>query len=141
MEEFRIRIRGVEVIVDSIESLDRLIDRYGGQTGGEAGDQSLSTRADNSQVSDPTGGHALDRALLKRFIEVEHMGIPSRELAVKLHANRKAVQIGLTKWANRIGLWHGNFQAIFEKNLPDGARGYRLTPEAISAGKDILGIQ
>jgi hypothetical protein len=86
-------------------------------------------------------GPSLDKALLKKFIEADRDGIASKQLAVTLGANRKAVQIGLKSWAERLGLWHGNFPAIFEKNLRDGSRGYRLTQEAISMGKDLLAMQ
>ena len=141
MEEYRVRIRGVEVFVDSLDALDKIIERYAGQVTSEVNGSGSIPKQESQHSNDPVSGTALDRALLKRFIEVGQAGIPSKELAMKLHANRKAVQIGLRKWAERIGVWHGNFAAIFEKNLKDGSRGYRLTREAISAGNDVLGVK
>jgi hypothetical protein len=130
--EYRVKIRGVEVIVDSVEALDEILDRYGGNQHTEAGSKANS-------ADQPSG--SMDKALLRRFIENANHGIASKQLQISLGVRGKALTGALQGWAEKVGLWHNNFDGIFKKNIYQGSRGYRLTPEAISAGKDILGMQ
>ena len=137
MSKYKPIINGVEIGVDTLEDLEALLKRFG-KIGKREKSQHFTPAASSKSNDGGDGGSSMDRMLLRRFVEASKGGIPSKDLHVRLGANRKTLKKELENWTKRVGLWQNNFDAIFDYIIREGVRSYRLTKEAIEAGKDIL---
>jgi hypothetical protein len=141
MAGYKVRIRGIEVSIESFEELKRLIEEFGSDSeGGEIKEENESPQISRLEDQQVQSKNLLDKALLKTFLEAERKGISSADLQRRLGANRKTLRKALIEWAQRMRLWQDNFDGIFEPHISKNRRGYRLTKHVLDVGKDILSM-
>jgi len=133
MAVFKVKIGKLEIIVDSLDDLDRLIERYGLVEGSEA---AVSVPVHEVMQSKRPQKNS-DLSLLQRFVENGIAGIPSGELFLTFGVKGKGITGALSDWAERVGL-KGDIEKIFKRKIYRGKRVQCLTPQAIATGRHIL---
>ncbi|HLY38565.1 MAG TPA: hypothetical protein VKU61_11050 [Candidatus Binatia bacterium] len=126
-----VRVRGIEIVCESLEELDQLMERYGeaAATNGAASMSvggSLSTHAGKKAV-------ALDNGLLQAFAQ-SPTGVQSKIVEGMLGIRGKAIRAALRAWATRVHL----SPDTIEKANPGGRRGWKLTSSGIAAAKALM---
>ncbi len=124
-----VRIRGIEVVCESLEELDRLIERYGDAEGVVV----RSGATIQGAGGNPTTGAGIDLQLLRAFINAPG-GVLSGTVTGMLNARGKGIPGALKAWCARIHLAPG----AVEPASPGGKRGWRLTESGQEAAKVIL---
>lgn len=123
-----VRVRGVEIVCESLEELDQIIQRYGVEG---------AVRDGTGSIAVPSGGTAgaggIDVKLLRQFVQ-NPAGIPSPTVAGMLKATGKGIPGALTAFAARMHLAPDSF----EKCNPGGRRGWKLTEPALAAAQAVL---
>lgn len=129
MSPYKVRVRGVEIVVETLEELDLIIHRYG-----------LSSEADLPTKEIRSIKDAMDRdySLLRQFVTEDEVGIRSEELADWFRIKGRGLPSRLLAWAKRVGL-RGTFEDIFERTVYRGQRGFRLTKDAVEKAQLLLG--
>jgi hypothetical protein len=130
-----VRVRGVEIAVDSWEELDELMARYGAAAG-EA--TSAGREADNPrrQTTILSGS---DRALLERFVKEAERGVPVRDIRIALgRSDTGKVGSALKAWSAQIGLTTPSGGSAFELRQRAKGRVHRMTDEALRASRILL---
>ena len=122
----RLVIRGVEVVVESIEEMDELIDRYG--SGAAVSPTGLSASA--SLV----GPGAADTPLLRAFLGSHDRGLIVRDIKAILGIKGKVFG-PLKAWGARVGLSAKPDGTPFVTKRLTAGRAYCLTEEAFQAAK------
>lgn len=123
-----VRIRGVEIVCESLEELDRLLERYGEAGAITAGPQLPSPG--RSGGAPPS----VDMTLLRALIGAP-AGIPSPTVQGMLGARGKGIATAFKAWCGRM---HLPPDAVEQAN-PRGKRGWRLTEAGQHAARAILG--
>jgi hypothetical protein len=142
MAGYKLKIDGIEIFVDSLDDLKRLIKEFGSKSEGTKIEEPSEFPETDISRDQRQSKSLMDEALLKRFIEADRKGIPSTDLQVRLGANKKTLKAALETWAKRLNLWQNSFEAIFEYGIFSGnRRGYRLTREATGVAKDLVGTR
>lgn len=117
-----VRVRGIEIVCDSLDELDAIIDRYG---------DGAAVRGPGSLSSNGGGGTTnVDGALLRAFLS-NPSGVGSPTIQGMLKVQGKAISAALKAWAGRMNMPVDGF----ERANPGGRRGWKLNDGAIAAGK------
>ncbi len=130
---FLVRVRGVEVVCETLEDVDVIVDRYGVE--GTHQQEGFGLR----RTDRPAGPSARDRAVLKTLVEAGTKGVSSKVLEDMLGRKAKALPPALSAWAARQQVTHDPSVFPFEAARPDGKRGWRLSEGAMTTAKMILG--
>lgn len=124
-----VRIRGVEVVCETLDQLDEIVERYGGE-----GAPAAPKRA-NGGAAGPAG----DAALLRELVNVGSTGLGSQTIGEMIGARGKGVPVALKRWALRVGLTQDESNFPLEPARPQGGRGWRLNDGAITIARHLLG--
>lgn len=127
-----VRIRGVEVVCESLDDVDQIIDRYGG-TANETAARSVNHGAPVANV-----GTASDVALLRSMVNAGTGGLLSETIGQMLGKKGKGIPPALFRWAMRVGISQTDTGDALEATRPQGARGWRLREGALTVAKEIL---
>jgi hypothetical protein len=125
---YRAYVRGIEIVVETLEELDLIIDRYGSTSEAEVFAKDITSIKD---------AMARDAGILRQFLMQGDLGLPSEKLARWFGIQGKGLPSRLLAWAKRIGL-NGKFGHIFERTVYRGQRGFRLTEKAMNKGRQLL---
>jgi hypothetical protein len=129
-----VRVRGVEVVCETMEELDQIIERYG-----DAGASPIGTLLGPSQpaASSLNGAArkaaALDNGLLQAFVN-SPAGVQSKIVEGLLGIRGKAIPFALRAWAKRV---HIAPETIARAN-PGGKRGWKLNESGIAAARALM---
>ncbi len=129
---YRVTVRGAEVVADSLDDLDALLERYGDEV---AAAVDSSGRIGGGAATLPRSGAnaGKDGSLLKAFLDAGTAGVPSGIISQMVGGARgKALPPAMKRWAERVGL-SGN--DVFQKAFPNGQRGWRLSESAQGAAR------
>lgn len=129
---------GIQVETESFEDAKKFIDHYGKPSRIKKQEALPEPEGSEEGAEGLPMGASRDLVLLNKFIDVYPQGLASKELFMRLSANRKSLKKALEVWAKRIGLWTSNFEGTFFKGVYNGQRGFRLQKEAYDVGKDTL---
>lgn len=125
-----VRIRGVEVVCESLDDLDSILERYGSSPDG-----AIVSPASRNGSGRGTGA---DTALLRALVEAGSTGISSQMIGDMLGTRGKGVPPALQKWGVRVGLAQGDGKP-FDPARPQGGRGWKLKEGAMSVARHLLG--
>lgn len=131
---YTVRVRGVEIVCDALEDIDRLIERYG--------DESLAPTAGGAKASmggGPPGAGAADLTLLRTMVSAGSLGVSSEQIGHMLNTKGKGIPNALQRWAIRIGITEHADGQVFDSARPQGARGWKLKDGALAVAKTVLG--
>ena len=131
---YAVRVRGVEIICESLEDVDRLIERYGGAPGSPSSPDLASTMARGG----PSGVAAHDLAVLHALINAGTQGVTSESIGHMLGTKGKGIPPALRRWAMRIGIAQNEDGDALEAARPQGARGWRLKDGSLAVARTIL---
>ena len=130
---FTVRVRGIEIICESLDDVDAILDRYGSNEGTEVKPFIGSTNGAGAR-----GGRCGDMALLRQFIEAGSTGVTSTVIGQMLGTAGKGVPPALQRWAIRIGLAESEASLPLEQARPKGARGWRLNEGGMITAREMI---
>lgn len=120
-------VRGIQILINSWEDFDELIQRYG--SGNEpiavvGGEGASHLKPQFKSKPGPSRLAPHDRTLLKNFLEGS---VSTNQIGQALGRKGKAIKSGLDDWSLRIGLTTDSTTTAFEPCFRTDGRGYRLT--------------
>ena len=124
-----VRVRGVEIVCESLDDVDTIVDRYGGESAAPA------KRPASTAPSGPAG----DTALLLELVQASTTGLSSQKIGHMIGARGKGMPNALKRWAVRVGLTQDESNFPLEAARPDGGRGWRLKDGMVSVARHLLG--
>jgi hypothetical protein len=133
---YTVRVRGVEIMCDTLDDLDAIVDRYGSTD--EAPTSRLATGTKNGSASSASGGKGGDNTLLKTLVEAGTAGVRSTVIGHMISAKGKGFTPALRRWAVRVGFTDAESNFPLEQARPDGARGWRLKEGALVMARDLV---
>jgi len=131
---FTVRVRGIEIVCESLEDVDAIIDRYGSAEGADV--RPIIGSSNGSATRGNRGGG--DMALLRQFIEAGSTGVTSTVIGQMLGTAGKGVPPALQRWGIRIGLAENQASLPLEQARPKGARGWRLNEGGMITAREIV---
>lgn len=132
----KIKIRGIEIEVSSLDELEQLLDRFG--SNGAVEDDSTDRTPQGPGQTIPKHGRVSDAVVLKRLVEVGAGGMPTKELGEILGRRGKATMGAANEWALRIGLVSDDSHQAIERCRVGTQRGARIIPSLLEVAKAIL---
>jgi len=127
-----VRVRGVEIVCESLDELDELVERYGSDSAEGGGASSRLRRSSGG----PPGASASDVALLRAMAEGGAQGVSSEQIGHMLGTQGKGIPPALSRWAVRMGI--STDGDAFDAARPGGARGWRLKSGVLAVAKGVL---
>jgi hypothetical protein len=134
---YTVRVRGIEIVCDSLDDVDAIIDRYGLAGDVPLGRQSSSISNGGSSSGSqrtPSG----DMTLLRELVEAGSVGVKSLVIGQMLSASGRGMGPALDRWAERVGLKQPGNVSPLEVARPEGKRGWRLNSGGLIVAKDVL---
>ena len=130
----KVRIRGVEIHVESLDELDDLIERYGSTIAADDGEVNSTPSRRNSSPKLDTR----DRVVLERLVQAGSTGVPSTELGKILGKMGRGTRGAARRWASRIGLVQHDNVDPFEECRVGTKRGLRIESAHLAVAKGLL---
>ena len=130
----KVRIKGVEIYVETMDELDELIDRYGSEISTNEGESGVTRARQNSSK----GLDTRDRVVLKTFVDAGSTGVPTVELGKMLGKRGRGTRGAARKWAERVGLSSDHTLDPFEECRVGTQRGLRIEAAHLAIAKGLL---
>ena len=124
------RIRGVELICETLDDFDAVVERYGSEAAPHAGEHHVKGKGHH--------GGSSDTALLRALVQEDQSGVSSQKIGGMLGTRGKGVPPALRRWAVKVGLSQSESSSPFEAARPDGGRGWKLSAGAMEIAKVLL---
>jgi hypothetical protein len=125
-----VRVRGIEVVCETLDDLDKIIERYGDTSAPPAGSAQAALAGSHGVARKAA---ALDNGLLQAFAQAPG-GVQSKIVEGMLGVRGKAIRSALRIWAARVHL----SPDTIEKANPGGKRGWKLNESGIAAARTLL---
>jgi len=137
--KMKINIQGLEVIVDSVEELQQLIDHFGSADASEKSPKKANGSPTGNGGSGGNGGSVVhDRVILQHLVEAADTGVHTNTLGDMLGRKGKSVGPALLQWGVKIKLVAEETNNPFEKARPNGGRGWKLKSTMLPIAKQML---
>jgi hypothetical protein len=133
----KVKIGGLEIVIETPEELDDLVKRYGGNAAIES--QEAATQASHSSAhhGKAVGHGAADSVLLKRFIDSGNNGLALKEVGEILGRRGKATRKAAKAWAKRIGLTNDDNLDVFDDCRIGTHRGARIKQSLLAVAQEL----
>jgi hypothetical protein len=129
---YTVRVRGVEIVCETLEDIDQLIERYGGTAG-----MSAQPFHAPPQLGGPAGVAAADATLLQALVSAGQQGVSSESIGHMLGTKGKGIPPALQRWAARVGIARTEDGDVWEPARPQGARGWRLKNGSLAVARTL----
>ncbi len=136
----KVKIGNLEITVESLEELDKLVERYGGapiETGPQAGGSPKASAAGAGGKAH-IGNKPADGVVLQKLIDAGTNGVPTNVLGEILGKRGKGARGALRKWSKRVGLSSDDNLDTFEDCRSGTQRGIRLKASFLDVAKSLL---
>jgi len=134
----KVRIGQLEISDVSIEELDELVNRYGGDGGSSPPAKAGGKSPVNPKIANSGGGGHQDAVLLKNFVDGADLGVEAKTVGEILGRRGKATRGAIREWAKRIGLSQEGVDP-FEPCRLGTKRAFRIKPSLLEVAKSISG--
>ena len=129
-----VKVRGVEITVNSWEELDELMARYAVEPANPPPRLEPVQPAQRAVILNDS-----DRVLLEMFVKGAERGVPVNEIRTALGRGATGkVGSALKAWSAQIGLTPDSAASAFELRQRSTGRVHRLTNEALRAARVLL---
>ncbi len=118
-----VRVRGVEVVCETLDELEQIIQRFGGEI-------ATPTVQPMARTHSP---HDHDARLLRAFVR-SPSGLPSTTVQGMLGVKGKAIPYALREWAMKVRLPPDSYV----KTTISGKRGWKLSAAGFNAARTLL---
>ncbi len=135
---YTVRVRGVEIICDTLDDLDAIVERYGSEGEAPSVHAAAAAASRNGSSGAALSGRSADVALLQTLLEAGNTGVKSEAIGHMIKARGKGFAPALTRWATRVGFSDAESNFPLEPARPEGARGWRLKDGAMVMAKALF---
>ena len=132
----KVRIGKLEIILENMDELDELIEKYGSVIADSGGE------TPNTSIRRSTGGGGIDdrrdRVVLETLINAGSSGILATELGKMLGKRGRGTRGAAKRWAVKVGLVTDGGVEPFEEIRIGSQRGIRLDSTHLAMAKGLL---
>jgi len=120
-----IKIRGIDVQVESLDELDEFIKRYGENVNPQISPPRNQVGQPNKMVG--TTISTTDQTMLEKFYKSGDKGLLNKDLGSFFGVEGKSIQPKLREWALKINLTENRDSQVFEATNQSEGRGFKLS--------------
>lgn len=130
----KVKIGNLEITVETLEELDELVKRYGGDSIDTSAAYNKHRKAAASKVA---GATTADQVVLRKLIEAATTGVETNVLGEILGKRGRGARGALRRWSKRIGLTSDDNLDTFEDCRIGTKRGIRLKHSFLDVAKSL----